>query len=387
MLLNKLYPWFIIISLLLIASGCAAPATQGWSGITSHGDTLYIGSMEGKILALNPSARIQRLPFPAQGEWKFPETGSLPGPTTSTIGLACARQPSYPTVYGTPAVSGELVYVGTYLGRVYAFYANAGQKKWVYPDEGSSERLGNIVGDISVVDDRVYFCSSEGIYVLDATYGQLVWHFKTDGKVWTSPVVKDKTVFAGSFDGKLYALSSDDGRELWTFQAPAAIASAPVVWEDSVFFGAFDRHLYCVADGKEKWRFEGENWFWARPLVNNNIVYASCLDGKIYALKADTGEKLWQLEVNSPIVSSPVLMDNSLVVISDTGKLYIINPDTPDTNNTLDIIKPIPTKSSVMAPLYEKKGIVYIHAKNRHLYAVKIPEKEILWDFDLIELK
>jgi len=372
MSLSKTSPLLIIaICSLLAISSCTAPVSRGWSGAMPHGDNVYIGSMEGKVLALNSSARSQDLPFPAQGEWVFTTRALAQG-----IGFTCSPPPP-PAIYGTPTMAGELVYVGNYPGRIYALYATAGQKKWVYPDEGSAERIGTIVGEVLVAEDKVYFGSSEGVYALDATYGKLKWHFKTGGKVWTSLAIKDKVILASSFDGKLYALSSDEGKELWHFEVPVAIASPPVVWADNVLFGAFDSYLHCIRDGREKWKFEGGNWFWARPLVSDGIAYAGCLDGKVYALEIETGEKLWEREIDNPIVSSPVLVEDFLVVASETSNLYIINA------HTSEIVKTISLKSPVMAPLYEKEGIVYVHAKNRYLYAVKVPEGEIVWKFYL----
>ncbi len=340
--------------------------------------------MEGKVLALNPSARSQNLPFPAQEEWVFspPREGSATG---FPCGFACAPSPIQ-TIYGTPVVAGELVYVGTYLGKIYALNTTArleekdfpvGVKgEWIYPKQ-AGKNVGNIVGDVVIVNNALYFGDSKGIYALDATTGDLQWHFPTRGKVWAAPAVKDKVILASSFDGKLYALSSDEGKELWHFQVPAAIASPPVVWENNVLFGAFDGYLYCILEGKEKWKFKGENWFWACPLVSDGIAYAGCLDGKIYALKIETGDKLWEREIGDPIVSSPVLVDDFVVVASEIGNLYMINVHTSEIVNTISL------KSQVMAPLYQKEGIVYVHAKNRYLYAVKIPEGEIIWKFHL----
>lgn len=373
MSLSKPLSLWIVISLffVIVISGCAAPTSRGWSGAIPHGDSVYVGSMEGKVLALNPSARSRELPFPSQGEWLFTTKAPVRG-----TAFTCAPPPP-PAIYGTPTVAEELVYVGTYLGKVYALNTTNGAVRWVYPREGF-ETVGSIVGEVLVAGDKVYFGSSHGVYALDAATGDFKWHFKTDGKVWTSPAVKDEVVFISSFDSKLYALSSDEGSELWNFQAPAAIASPPVVWGNSVLFGAFDGHLYCVVDGKEKWKFQGGNWFWARPLVSDSIIYAGCLDGKVYAVKAETGEELWQFEADSPIVSSPVLIGNFLVVASKAGKLYVIDA------TTSEMVRAVSLGSSVMAPLYERAAVVYVHAKNRYLYAIKVPEGEIIWKFSLV---
>ncbi len=372
--------FLLSLSLLLIASGCAAPASGGWSGIAFHGNTIYVASVDGKVLALNSAARNQEALFPASREWVFtPRALALP------TGFGCAPPPP-PSIYGTPAVAGDLVYFGTYLGKVYAVNSSARMEKrdfpagvkgeWEYPRQ-VDKSIGSIVGQVVVANNSVYVGSSNGVYALDAKSGDLKWHFKTGGKAWTTPEAKGGVVYVGDFDGKLYALSAGEGKELWGFQAPAAVASSATVFGDMVIFGCFDRHLYAVTNGKERWKFRGGNWFWAKPIVSDDIVYAGNLDRNIYALKVETGEKLWQFEADSPIASSPILMDDFLMMACEAGKIYIVSVTTGK------LVKTVSLGSPVLAPLYGEEGVVYVHAKNRNLYAVKIPGGEIVWKFSL----
>lgn len=371
MSLSRLLSLFSVsFCLFLIASGCAAPASRGWSGAILHGGTIYIGSMQGKVLALNPSARSREAPFPSQGEWVFATRAPV-----RQAAFTCAPPPP-PAIYGTPEVAGGLVYVGTYAGKVYALNSINGAARWVYPREGY-ETVGSIVGEVVTANNNVYFGSSNGVYALDAVTGDLKWQLKTGGKVWTSPAVGGGVVYVGSFDGKLHALSSEEGKELWNFRLPAAVASSPVVWEDAVIIGSFDGHLHCIVSGKERWKFRGGSWFWARPFVSKGVVYAGCLDGKAYALEVGTGEKLWQFGVDSPIASSPLLMGDLLIVASEAGKLHFINASTGE------LVRNVSLGSPVVAPLYGEGDIVYVHARNGYLYAVKIPGGEIAWKFSL----
>lgn len=377
----------VLIFLLLLAIvssgvfGCAAQRPQGWSGITAHNSMLYFGSMDGKVLALNPLARHRGLAFPAEGEWEYSIKVSSPPSMLSCPG---AGTPALPTgIYGTPVVTGGLVYVGTYSGKVYALNAANGALRWVYPREGY-EVIGAIVGGLVVAEGTIYVGSSDGrVYALDAAFGDRKWQFDTGGKVWASVAVRDGVVYVSNFAGKLYALSGRDGKELWKFEAPAGIASSPVIFEDSVFFGSFDHYLRAVdiASGKERWKFLGGNWFWAQPLVNSGIVYAPCLDHKVYAIEAKTGRRLWQFDAGSPIVSSPVLIGDFLVVASEAGKLHLLKSDNGVMARTISI------GALIMASLsaYDRK--VYVHAKNRHVYAVEAETGKIAWDFPYVDIK
>lgn len=356
--------------------GCAGPGVQGWSGFTSSNSTLYLGSMDGKVLALNPSARSKGLTFPSEGEWSYvmktpAASGSMCGP------LGCAPAATPVAIYSTPAVASGLVYVGTYNGKIYALNAATGALRWVFPREGY-ETIGAIVGDLLAVDNTIYVNSSNGkVYALDAPTGDLKWESATGGKIWTSPTVSGGVVYVTSYDGNVYALSRQNGSQLWKFKSSAAISSSPIVSEENVFFGTFDRHLYAISkiDGQEKWKFEGGNWFWSNPLVKDDVVYAGCLDHKIYALEAKTGNKLWDFDVKGQIASTPVLAGNFIIVISESGEMYIIEADSGKEKRHMSI------NYSVMAPLYAEGNMVYVHARNRCVYSVDVQSGEVAWKF------
>ena len=344
---NKLSLILAVIVLGLLVLGCTGgPAYQGWSGFAGQDGILYFGSMDGRVFAVSPSARSQNLPFPSEGEWVFTIPAlTAPGGMCGPLGCAPSARPV--TIYGTPAVAGNLVYVATYSsdgGRVFAIDPSARSQKlpfpilykdsegkfkgeWSYPKDVKS--IGAIVGSAVVVKDTLYVGSSDDkLYALDVVNGNDRWAaFDTGGKIGASPAIKDNVVYVGNYERKLFAVSSVDGKKVWPEPVPlsASIVSSPVVSGNALFFGTFDNKLYAVdsSNGNVKWTFGGDNWFWSTPVVKDGVVYAGCLDHKIYALKAETesktGEKLWDFPTDAPIVSTPVLVGNLLVVASESG--------------------------------------------------------------------
>lgn len=357
--------WLLAVILLLgslIFLGCTGTVPRGWSGGTIADDTLFLGSIEGKLIALNTSsgARLWEVPF---------ETSSTGG------GFGCRPTATTVAIYGTPAVEGELVYIGGYNGKIYAIHASSGALRWVYPREAN---LQPIVGGPVVALDKVFIGSSDGkLYALDADTGDKVWEFQTGDKIWSTPVIDGDRLFIGSFDKKLYALDTTTGKELWAkpFETQGAIASTPVVNNNIVYIGSFDRHLYAVdaTNGQQIWQFpvEGEvdnkpeNWFWAKPIVYNNTIYAANLDGKVYILNAETGNEVADaIELGSPVSSWPVLVDSSVIIASEEGMIYTL-----DTSNNQ--VKPLANlEEQVYAPLSASDGVVYIHSQKGILYEV-----------------
>jgi outer membrane protein assembly factor BamB len=148
---------------------------------------------------------------------------------------------------------------------------------------------------------------------------------------------------------------------------------------DTLYVGTFDNSLYALnaADGKEKWRVEAANWFWAAPLVADGIVYAASLDKRVYAYDASSGRELWRFDSVSPIPSRPVYVSGLLVGVSDTGEIFILDAKTGNLKNTINL------ESPVIAPLFVEDNTVYVHAKSRHVYAVDVQAGQIAWKFSL----
>jgi outer membrane protein assembly factor BamB len=386
-----------MISLLgLVLTSCVpggSQPAQGWSGITINNGTLYTGSMDGKIMAVNPSARSQDLSFPADGEWEYPITVPSGG------GFSCSQASAPVAIYSTPAVDGDLVFIGGYNGKVYALSSLArGQgldfpqmrnNEWFYPK--TNKIIGSIVGSPVIGNNTIYITSSDGkLYSVDKNSGDKNWEsdILTD-KLWSTPCIDGDDIYVSSFDGHLYALSAKNGEVTWNFTAASKIGfiSSPVIHEGVIFAGSFDRNLYAVRVGSNEtlWEFTGGNCFWATPLVSNNIIYASCLDGKIYAINASNGTELWSFDVGSPIVVSPLLIEDLLVVVSDSGEVYVLKTGAAVDNDNRKVKNfPIDVSDvSVQASPCAQGDIVYIRGQNNCLYAVDIRQGEVIWKLPL----
>jgi outer membrane protein assembly factor BamB len=371
----------IFLFLLLLVScipGTAQP-TGGWSGPTVHDGIIYVGTRDGKVVAINSSTQSE--------QWAYTITST--------------------TIYTTPIVDGDLVYVGTYSGKVLSLNTLARSQNLTFPQQRYGEwkwdcpidkaKSNAIVADLAMSEDALYVVSSNGrVYSLDKGSGDENWKREDipvlAEKLWTSPAIQDDAIYVSTFDGHVCALSAETGGLLdWSFESEAGFASSPVIYEDTIFLGSFDRYLYAIKIGSDTpvWKFPQEkpagNWFWASPTVNEGVVYAGCLDGKLYAIEAETGEKLWEFDAGDSIVSSPVLMDNLLIVAAESGNVYVINRETgngerienPDNGNKPTI------NAQIRAPLCAHDGLIYIRGEDNGLYAVDIDNREVSWKVPL----
>jgi outer membrane protein assembly factor BamB len=401
---NKLSLILLVIVLGIIALGCSGPVWQGWSGFAGYDGILYFGSMDGRVFAIDPSARNQELHFPSEGEWVI--TVRAPAPAGGMCGpIGCAPAAQLATVYGTPVVAGDLVYVATYAGdsgkvmainRLAPGYDEEGipawnRGEWFYP-RSESKFIGSVVGSPVMGEDTLYVCTSDGnVYALDAVNGEEKGEeFDTGGKIWTSPALEDGVIYVSNYEKRLFALSSQDLSPVWSkpTELPAAAASSLVAAGNDIFFGTFDNQLYAVdgTNGNVKWTFSGGNWFWATPLVKDDMVYAGCLDNKVYALDASTGDELWHFTADNQIVATPVLVDNLLVAASESGTVYILGADSGKPEHE-PVSVGASVKVPVRAPLYAEGNMVYVHASNRCVYAVDVQSGDVVWKFPYSDIE
>jgi outer membrane protein assembly factor BamB len=371
--------FLVVIALLpLVLVSCISGRVQvagGWSGTVFRDGIIYTGSRDGRVVAINSSTQ--------SPQWDY------------SINTA---------IYTTPIVDGDLVYVGTYSGKVLASNTLARSENLMFPQKKYGEwewdcpiqnsKSNAIVADLLVSEDAIYVSSSNGrVYSLDKEFGDLNWESKVldekHRKLWTSPVIHGDTLYVSTFDGHIYALSVETGELLdWSFESQAGFASSPVIDEDTIFLGSFDRHLYAIKIGSDVpiWKFPQENpagnWFWASPIVHEGIVYAGCLDGKLYAIEAETGGKLWEFDTGDPIVSSPVLMDNLLIVANESGTVYIFDLSAELGDKAVPL-KTISIGAGVKSSFCAQEGLVYIRSEDTWIYVVDIDKGEISWKVSL----
>ena len=368
---RKLHLLAFLLALLSI-TGCVPGTTvpKGWSGGAIADGTLFIGSVDGKIVSLNASD--------GRRIWEAP-LGTTAAPSG---GFGCAAPPQGVALYGSPAVSANLVYIGGYNGKFYAFAPGEQEPRWVYPREGTTG--SQIVGGALVAQDKVVFGAADGkVYALNAATGasSTGWIFPAGsgvGKIWSTPAYLDGTIFVGSFDKNLYALDIATGEKKWSFATQGAIAATPVAYNGTVYIGSFDRNLYAIdaATGREKWRFsEARNWFWAKPLIKDNIIYAANLDGKVYVLDAQNGNKLREFDLGGAISASPVLAGDTLIIATGSGNITGIDT----VSNTKKALRNLGEK--VDAPLATDGTAVFIHTSAGKLYAVNAQSGAEVWPY------
>jgi len=254
-----------------------------------------------------------------------------------------------------------------------------------------------------------------GVYTTDnySSLGNVKWKFKTEGKVFSSPVVYNNVLYVGSEDKNLYAIDKITGKLLWKFRTGGAVHSSPAVYKNVVYFGSFDGFYYAVnaVTGKLKWKFRtgGEkkvgakglwtmkpadrymddlfDFFLSSPVIgadgHDPVVYFGSSDGNLYALHALTGKKKWVFKTNGLIHTSPALYNGNVYFGSWDTFLYAVDANTgnlkwkfetgkqPD-YHVLEGIEGSPTCSD---------STVYFGSRDGFFYALDAFKGDVKWKY------
>lgn len=390
-LVKTAVPVLLMCSFLLGAVGCMEAPTRGWSGPLVSDNVLFVGTLEGKVVALDLLTVSAGRPAVYWDEKVVAPTGG---------GFGCTPYLSRAMgVYGTPIVKDGRVYVGTYDGSV-LFLPVDGRTISRAPFKAE----GAIVGSPIIYQDMLFVGSSDGyLYALDLDLN-LKWKFKTHDKIWSTPAAADGVVYIGSGDQRLYAIDAESGTEIWRFEATGAIMSNPLIYEGKVYIGACDRRFYAINMATEEDRLhalareagtaaslveysavfaEAGNWFWTTATAHEGEIWVGSLDHKMYVLDAEDLGKLWEYETGGMIYSPPVIVNGLVIFGSQDGKLYGVDPAT---RNVEVLYSPnVDDRAPILAPIFADphNSVIYFHAQNGEhtLYAFKVDTKEILWHF------
>jgi eukaryotic-like serine/threonine-protein kinase len=135
----------------------------------------------------------------------------------------------------SPAVLGDVLYVGTHDGRVVAVDWRKQKIIWTFTDPNHALEYRS---SAAVTDKFVILGGyDKDLHCLDRKTGNQVWSFKTRARIESSPVVVGERVFFGSGDGNAYAVTLNGGKEVWKHRCGHSITASPAVGERCLVIG------------------------------------------------------------------------------------------------------------------------------------------------------
>ena len=146
----------------------------------------------------------------------------------------------------SPAVVGDLLYVGTHTGEIVCVDWRKGEFVWRY----AGPRKMPFHASPAVTDELVIVGGHDkSIHAVDRNSGDAKWTFATRARIECSAAVVDKRLFVGSGDGNLYGIDLQTGTELWKYNAGRPINAGIAIGEGHLVVGEDQQNgrLLCFA--------------------------------------------------------------------------------------------------------------------------------------------
>jgi outer membrane protein assembly factor BamB len=296
----------------------------------------------------------------------------------------------------SPAVSGSRVYVSITRNSVMALNESTGAVIWeatIGYVKGSSPAVayGKVfVGASEWVGDK-YFGT---VYALDEKTGELKWKRLLDeqlegGIVGSSPAIFDRKVFIVSYvqydiyhtEWRLYALEEATGKILWNFRIDGGVKSSPAVSDGKVFLTSSERvYVLDANSGEIIWTSEKLGRLISSVSIFNGKVFVSGTSA-VYALDKDTGSLIWSCNIDLGYASTPAVAYGKVFVgggkWDGEGRVYALD------ENTGSLVWSYVTGGMATAGPVVANGKVFVGALNDKFYALDVHDGRLIWSYNL----
>ncbi|MBI4812845.1 MAG: PQQ-binding-like beta-propeller repeat protein, partial [Methanobacterium sp.] len=308
------------------------------SPVIGSDGTIYIGSTDGKLYALNPDGSVK---------WTYTTGDKACGIAIGSDGTIYvsggydnslhALNPDgtlkwkYKTrgnILGTPTVGFDgTIYVGSCDSNLYALNPD-GTLKWNYTTENLIYGLG---GGPAIGSDGTIYVECGGdfgkLYALNPD-GTLQWYYTIGGNLDGSPTISaDGAIYVGGTNGAFYALNPD-GTLKWkysnggsSYEYDTMIHSSSIGPDRTIYFGCNNGYLYALnINGTQKWNYSIGKRISGSPLIGSDgTIYVGSYDGKMYAFSSN-GTLLWTYTTGGIIYGSAAIGANETLYFGSSDK-------------------------------------------------------------------
>lgn len=307
----------------------------------------YVGTMKGELLAIALAT--------GKRKWRYQAEGPIAA---------------------APGIRDGKLFFGDKMGIFHAVSAATGEKLWTF----EMSRDSQIISSANFIGANVLFGSYDyHLYCLSADTGKLVWKFRTDAEVHSSPCIADGAVILAGCDAQLRVIDPADGTQRGILQLDLDIASSPAFDGKHIFISTNHRHMFCAdpsgvlgpgeghvlrnvwdikltedvdfyaspavsgdrvifagedglvrcrakADGATIWNFRARDRIDSSLVIAADRVFFGSNDGTLYALNIADGAKVWSFAAGAEIVASPAIGEGRLVIGTRDGAIYCFGP-------------------------------------------------------------
>ena len=225
------------------------------------------------------------------------------------------------------------------------------------------------------------FCWLFGTAFASADDERLAWKFKSDGRIYSSPLIQGDLIYFGSGDHHFYALNKTTGKKAWTYETKGAVHSSPVSNGQWVYFGSADGNLYALDKdtGAMIWKFAsaGEkmyglwDYYLSSPVIDDNKLYWGSGDGHLYVVDASSGDLLWKYDSGDIVHASPVVYKDKVYFGGFDGHMYALDKTTGSLAWKFKTVGATYfPKGEIQKAALIKDDVVYFGSRDYNIYAL-----------------
>jgi outer membrane protein assembly factor BamB len=246
--------------------------------------------------------------------------------------------------------------------------------------------------------DRIYVGVDDGqLVALDRRDGTVAWRFQTRRYqverestdpahlgIHGSPAVDDRNVYIGDYSGWLYAVDKLTGDLVWESQLGGSIGASPVLLGEILFIAV----EYPVPDGKVfVLRAQTGEVVWQSPSLGHHphssvsidaasgLLFVGANNGVLFCFDYVQGRQRWSYQTGGAIKSTVAVAEAEVYFTSWDGKLYGILGATGE--KRLDFVA---TAASMSSPSVHG-DTVFFGSDDGVLHAVNRRDGSLAWAF------
>ncbi len=289
------------------------------------------------------------------------------------------RQPSFPSVAAnTASASSAPVLERVGVGNASASYGQASIQIPAPPLLWSFKTEEEVRSSPTLAHGTIYIGSYDfNLYALDAATGAFKSKFATDAGICCTPACVGDLVIFGSEDHQVYAINAQTNTEVWTYRTWNHVRSSPRVIQDMVVVGSDDGfvHALDLRSGRQLWKFKTWREVRSSAAHAQGIIYIGSDDEHVYAIEAASGKEKWNFATQYGVMSMPTVGDGMIYVGSMDGLVYGVDMAlgwTTWKHRTNNFIVASPTLS---------EGRLYVGSVDSYFYCLDAKVGRVLWKY------
>ena len=332
---------------LLAACTTDVSSPDGWAAPVQARDFTILQEKRGELAAVRLGATDNpgTPDIDERVAWRFPGDGD---------------DVDFEAVYANPILDGDTLYVAGYSGEIVALDVTFEPPQLIWLRDLDE----NVIATPAYDGDTLYVGTEAGTIVpITVASGAVGPPIALAGeRIWSEPILDGGALYVSALDKRVRAISPSGG-ELWAqpTELSGAVPGDAALEGGLLVVGSFDRRLHALdaGTGAEEWAFDGDGWFWARPVIAGDTIYAASTRGSVYALNSgggDSGRVRWHFrQIDSEIRVAPVLTGGVLVVAAEEATIWGIDPASGELRWT----SPLPGHRFLADPLVLDSSLIF----------------------------